>query len=464
MSANPSYELRESIIDWDAAGSEAVRHLKALLAFDTSNPPGNERPAAEYLAHVLAREGIESRIVEGAPGRASLVARLRGTGTAAPLLLNGHLDVVPAEAECWTHPPFAGVEADGCIWGRGAVDMKNMVAMSLMVFLLLRRCKVELDRDVILAAVADEETGCVGSDFLVTEHPELVRAEYVLNEVGGYTLHVAGQRLYPIQVAERGICWFELEAVGKPGHGSIPSEDCATVKLSRALVALAERPLPLHPTPAAQAFIEQLADCLPMPHRTVTRLLTHARLGNALLTLLARTGVPRAAMLAAMLRNTASPNVVRAGSKVNVRPGTATACIDGRVIPGQTLESFLGEIRQVVGEDLRLTVRTFKPGSSFDQAGDGLFEGIRAVLAQHDPGSIPVPYLVPGFTDSSSYGKLGAKCYGFVPTRVGPNLDYASLFHAHDERIPTEGYCWGVRVLFDLVRRFCGRTGPGRGS
>jgi acetylornithine deacetylase/succinyl-diaminopimelate desuccinylase-like protein len=236
-------------LDWTRASAEALRCLSDLLKIDTSNPPGNERPAADYLAAVLAREGIPHQRLESAPGRTSVVARLTGSGSKAPLLLSGHLDVVPAEPEHWRHPPFAAVEADGYLWGRGAIDMKNMVAMSLMTLVLLQRQGVRLDRDVIFAAVADEEAGARhGSLFLVEKHPELVRAEYVLTEVGGHTMHVGAARFYPVQVSEKGLCWFELRAEGPPGHGSMPHPHNAVARLARAIAALADARLPQHNT------------------------------------------------------------------------------------------------------------------------------------------------------------------------------------------------------------------------
>ena len=245
-------------MDWPAATAEALVHFKQLLRIDTTNPPGNERAAADYLGRVLDREGIPYRIVESEPTRASLVARLAGSGKNAPLMLNGHLDVVPVEREHWRHDPFGAEEHEGCIWGRGAVDMKNMVAMSLMTLILLKRAGMALERDVIFAAVADEEAGSrLGAQFLVEHHPELVRAEYVLNEIGAYTLHLGDAVFYPIQVAEKGICWFELTAQGTAGHGSMPRPDNAVVRIARAIDALGTVRLPFHDVPVVESFLRE---------------------------------------------------------------------------------------------------------------------------------------------------------------------------------------------------------------
>lgn len=445
-------------LDWGSVAAEAVVHLKNLLRIDTTNPPGNERAAAEYLAGVLAREGIAAQMLEAAPGRASLVARLTGSGKKRPLMLSGHLDVVAAEAEQWRHPPFAAVEAEGCIWGRGAIDMKNMVAMSLTTLLLLKRQGVALDRDVIFAAVADEEAGARhGSLFLVEKHPELVRAEYVLTEVGGHTLHVGEARFYPVQVAEKGLCWFEIEATGTPGHGSMPHAHNAVARLARAIAALARARLPQHNTDVVAGFVRALAARAPFPQKQLLPLLLHAGLSPALLDRLERKNPEQAIGLNAMLRNTASPTVLRGGRKINVIPSTAAVQVDGRIVPGQTVASFLDEVRRVVGDDVRLTVLEEHPPTVFDSKTE-LFSAIAAVLARHDPDAVPVPYMIPGFTDAFAYARLGATCYGFAPVQLDRSLSFGRMYHGHDERIPVAGFGWGVRVLYELVRDFCGAT------
>ncbi|HEY8430113.1 MAG TPA: M20/M25/M40 family metallo-hydrolase [Sandaracinaceae bacterium] len=441
-------------IDWDAVNAEAIAIFKALLRIDTTNPPGNERAAAEHIAAILAREGIEHRIFERAPGRASLVARLRGNGKKAPLLLNGHLDVVPADPEAWTHPPFEAVEADGCIWGRGAIDMKNMVTMGLVTLLLAKRTGLSLERDLIFAAVADEEAGShEGALYLVEEHPEEVRAEYVLNEVGGHTLYMGETRFYPIQVAEKGICWFELTAHGEPGHGSMPRPDNAVVRLARALERLGTTRLPQHVTPVVENFLRTLAAGAPFPRNKIMPLLLSPTLAGTLLDLLKKQNLEQAIGIDAMLRNTASPTMLEAGKKVNVIPATAKARVDGRIVPGQTLRDFLDEVQRVVGPDVRITVLDHHDGTTFSEK-TPLYDTIVRVLARRDPGGIPVPYMIPGFTDSFAYARLGATCYGFSPVRLGPELNFTRMYHGHDERIPVDGFTWGLRTLWEVVSEF----------
>lgn len=447
-----------SMLDWEAASAEALAHLKALLRIDTTNPPGNERPAADYLATALAAEGIDFEIVESLPGRASLVARLRGSGERAPLLLNGHLDVVPADAEHWQHPPFSAEEHDGCVWGRGAVDMKNMVAMSLMTLVLLKRQGATLDRDVIFAAVADEEAGSRhGARFLVSEHPELVRAEYVLNEVGAYTFYFGDTVFYPVQVAEKGICWFEMTATGKPGHGSMPRPDNATVRLGRAIAALGSVRLPQHSVDIVTAFLNRLAQAAPFPQSKAVPLLLNPKLAGTLLDLMSRKDLDAAVGMNALLRNTASPTVLSGGKKVNVIPSSATVQVDGRVLPGQTIRSFLDEVERVVGNDVRINVFEQWEATVFD-AKTPLFDAIERVIERHHPGAVPVPFMIPGFTDSAAYARLGATCYGFSPVRLPPGMNFSSMYHGHDERIPIDGFAWGLRVLYELVRDFCSNS------
>ena len=442
-------------IDWHAATAEALAHFKDLLRIDTTNPPGNERAAADYLGHVLARESIPYRIVESEPTRASLVARLAGSGKKAPLMLNGHLDVVPAEREHWRHDPFGAEEHEGCVWGRGAVDMKNMVAMSLMTLVLLKRAGVALERDVIFAAVADEEAGSRhGARFLVEQHPELVRAEYVLNEIGAYTLYLGEGVFYPIQVAEKGVCWFELTAHGTPGHGSMPRPDNAVVRIARAIESLDRVRLPFHSVPVVEGFLRRLVDKAPALARKALPVLSRPPFAAVLLKLARMQDPEQAIALEALLRNTASPTVVRGGHKVNVIPSSASVVVDGRMLPGQTVDDFLAEVRRVVGGDLLVRVLEQHEGPVF-QTDTPLYDAIGRAIEKHHPGAVAVPFMIPGFTDSHAYARLGATCYGFSPVKMPRGLSYTRLYHGHDERIPVEGFAWGLRVLVDVVSEFC---------
>jgi acetylornithine deacetylase/succinyl-diaminopimelate desuccinylase-like protein len=434
---------------------EAVETLQGLLRIDTTNPPGNERAAANYVAAVLAEDGIESRIMESAPGRANLVARLGGTGVERPLLLTSHLDVVPAVGAGGTHGPFAGVEADGCVWGRGAIDMKGMTAMGIAVMRHLKRRGVVLKRDVVLAAVADEEAGCdFGSGYLVKEHGDLIDAEYVVNEVGGFTMEIAGKRFYPVQVAEKGVAWLRVRARGEAGHSSLPAPDSCLGRLGEAMHRLATTRLPVHVTEPTKAFIRGVSDHMPAPARWVMRgLLKPGKVGAALDGLMKDR--QQRAVLHATLSNTANPTMVRGGTKINVIPGEAMFDVDGRLLPGQTAADLAAEVEAVIGKGFEIEVVRESPGTVFSWE-TPFFEKIREVIRARDPEGIVVPYMAPGFTDSSQYGKTGAICYGFYPLQLPPGLVFSKLFHGVDERIPVESYRFGIETLFDLVAGMAG--------
>lgn len=432
----------------------ATRLCQTLLRIDTTNPPGAERAAAEVVADELRGAGLEPKFLESAPDRVNVVARLAGTGEKPPILLTAHLDVVEAEASAWKYPPFSGIVADGCLWGRGAIDMKNMAAMCVAILTRLAREKTKLKRDIIFAAVADEEAGCdLGSRFLVENHPDLVRAEYAIGESGGYTLHLGKATFYPIQVAEKGICWVRARVRGEPGHGSMPREDSAVIKLADAIARLGETPLPVHVTPYVRDFVEGLASRQPGPLRPLLRRLLHPAVAPHILRRLPDRGLARS--FGSLLSNTASPTVLRAGSKINVIPGQAEAEIDGRTLPGQTEADFLRELSAVLGPEVALEVVKSVPPTTTDPVDSPLFSEIRAAILEREPGATVVPYMIPGFTDAKYFTRLGAKWYGFSPVKMPKGLRFADLFHGHDERVPVDGLAWGTDVLHDVVRRFC---------
>jgi acetylornithine deacetylase/succinyl-diaminopimelate desuccinylase-like protein len=444
-------------VDWEREGAAVVELLAALLRFDTTNPPGAEAEAVAFLADTLRQAGVEPEVLSPVPGRANLVARLAGgDGAEAPLLLNGHVDVVAAEAGRWRHPPFAGEVHDGELWGRGAVDMKSMVAMSVATVGLLTRLGVPLRRDLKLAVVADEEAGCqAGSAWLVDHHPDKVRAGHALGEVGGATFYLGGRPFYPIQVAEKGIAWLRASATGATGHGSIPREDNAVVRLSEFLARVGRRRLPLHASPEVRRFLEALAELQGRAGRAALPLLLHPRWSSLVL----RRGVRdpgMARLLSAVLRNTASPTVVHAGAKVNVIPGRADAELDGRIAVGSSEAELLAELRSLAGPDIELELLGPSRPPTVTPPGDPLFDLLAGVVADHHPGAVAVPTVTPGFTDAKFWSQLGTACYGFVPIRLEPSdPDFAAMFHGDDERVPVAGLKAGLRMLADAVARHC---------
>ena len=433
----------------------AVDLCQRLLRIDTTNPPGNERVAVELCAEELRTAGLEPVVLESAPGRGNVVARLRGTGERAPLLLTAHLDVVEADASKWKYPPFSGQIAEGCLWGRGAIDMKNHAAMSIALMSRLAREGRRLDRDLIFAGVADEEAGCEqGSGWLVDHHPELVRAEYAIGEGGGFNIELGGKRFFTIQVAEKGFCWVRARAHGEPGHGSMPREDSAILKLARALTRLGERGLPAHRTEIVSEFLASLATAQPRLLKPALGAALESGLLQRIVRLVPNPSIARP--MAAMFANTAAPTVLRAGSKTNVIPGVAEAELDGRTLPGQTDDDLLRELRSVLGPEVELEVMRSQPPVETRPSSSALYDAMRDVLAAREPDARAVPYMIPGFTDAKSFTRLGARWYGFSPVRLPHGMRFADMFLGHDERIPVDGLRWGTEVLTEVVMRFAG--------
>jgi acetylornithine deacetylase/succinyl-diaminopimelate desuccinylase-like protein len=428
------------------AEDEVVELCSELIRIDTSNPTSNERAAAEYVAGKLAEVGIEPTLLESEPGRASVVARIPGEDPGrSALLIHGHLDVVPADPGEWSVHPFSGEVRDGCVWGRGAVDMKDMDAMTLALVREWARSGRRPPRDVVLAFLADEEAGGVkGAHWLVDHHPELfVGCTEAISEVGGFSVTVRDDlRLYPVQAAEKGIAWLRLVARGRPGHGSMRHEDNAVTRVAEAVARIGRHEFPVVLTKTVRQFLEALSEAFGVDldldsadRAEIDALL--ARLG----------GLSR--MVAATLSNTANPTRLDAGYKENVIPGTASAVIDGRFLPGQEAE-FASQLDELVGSGIvqEWIVRDQAVETDFDGP---LVDAMAAALRAEDPAAVPVPYTMSGGTDAKSFETLGMRCFGFSPLLLPADLDFAPMFHGIDERVPVEGLRFGVRVLDRFV-------------
>ena len=457
-------------VDLDAC----VEHLRGLIRIPSVNPPeggpdtaagrdpaGGETAAARYCAEVLAGAGIASEIVELTPGRGSCVARLPASGGSSepPLILLGHIDVVPVDAEAWTRDPFGGDLVDGVVWGRGAVDMKNMVAMELGVMLALRASGAKLRRDVIFAAVADEEAGGEhGARGLVERRPDLFcdadgrPAAAALNEVGGYSITLGGRRFYTIQVAEKGLAWTRLRTTGTAGHGSMPHEENAAIRLARAVTALdahqAQRPARV--TELVGAFLRTLGLGAVAGHAETDPAAASRALDDAGVDPILRRSID------AMLRDTVTPNVLRAGRKVNVIPSAGEAEVDIRTLPGTDQAALLAELRSVVGDDAVLEAIATLPAVEWPADAE-IVRTIDAALRDADPDGIPLPMMITLGTDAKAFEQLGIPCYGFAPVKLEPDMPFLSLFHGHDERIPVSALAFGLPVLADVVARYATR-------
>ncbi len=434
--------------------ADARQLCQELLRIDTTNPPGNERACAELLAASLEAVGCKPELLEAEYGRTNLVVRHRGTGKLPPLLLTAHLDVVEADASKWRRPPFSGDDYEGCLWGRGAVDMKHMAAMSTAIVRRLAATRTVLDRDIIFAAVADEEAGCdLGSRFLVEEHRSLVEAEYAIGEVGGFSLHLGKSTFYPVQVAEKGFCWVRARITGEPGHGSMPRANSVVTKLGEALTALGRTSLPIHATSYVTDFLDAVRARQPQLLQPLVKLVARPHLLARVAKLLPNASIARS--FSALLGNTASATVVRAGSKTNVIPGLAEFEIDGRTLPGQTDADLMAELREVLGPDVELEIIKSAPPVVTEPIASPLFDIIANEVERREPDATVVPYMIPGFTDAKYFSQAGARWYGFVPIKIerSANIKFADMFHGNDERIPIAGLAWGTEVLDAVVRR-----------
>jgi acetylornithine deacetylase/succinyl-diaminopimelate desuccinylase-like protein len=428
----------------------AAELLQRLIRFDTTNPPGNEADCAAFLRGLLAEAGIDSQTYEAAPGRPNLVARLAGRGEAPPLLLQGHVDVVTTADQAWSRPPFDGVLEDGWIWGRGALDMKGGVAMMVTAFLRARREAAELPGDVLLVVLADEEAGSdLGARFLVEQHPGLFDGvRYALGEFGGASIDVGGRTFYPIQVAEKEICWLRATLRGPGGHAALPNRGGTMARLARFLRDLDRRALPVHVTPVVRTFFETIAAHTPRPHSLAFRSLLQPALADGALRLLGERGRP----LEAMLRNTVTATIVGGGEKINVVPSRVVLELDGRALPSFSPDDVIRELRHVVGSDVELELLRHDPGPP--DADLALLDTLGGILRELDPAGTPVPMLQPGVTDARYFSRLGIQTYGFLPLRLPADFVYTSSIHAADERVPADAVDFGAEAVFRALQRF----------
>jgi acetylornithine deacetylase/succinyl-diaminopimelate desuccinylase-like protein len=424
------------------AEDEVVDLCRELIRIDTTNDgtgrsvPG-ERQAAERVAEWLSEVGLEPEVIESAPGRASVVARMEGTDPSRDaLLVHGHLDVVPAEPKEWTYDPFAGEIAHGCLWGRGAVDMKDMDAMALAVVRERMRSGRRPERDVVLAFLADEEAGGTwGAGWLVEHRPELFDGvTEAISEVGGFSLTVNDDvRLYLIETAQKGMAWMRLTATGRAGHGSMVNDDNAVTRLCEAVARVGRHEFPVHLTPTVRAFLTELNDAFGLQLDPDDPEGSLATLG------------PLARIVGATLRNTANPTMLDAGYKHNVIPGRASAMVDGRFLPGFEAE-WEREMDEAIGPGAtwEYVHHDIALETTFDGA---IVEAMSQALKAEDPGARPVPYMLSGGTDNKHFSRLGVRGFGFAPLRLPPDLDFAGMFHGVDERVPTDALRFGARVL-----------------
>jgi len=420
---------------------EICRDLIRIPSVNYGDGRGDEAEVSRYVQRKLQEVGISVEIFESAPNRCNVIANIPGSDRSIPsLVMNGHLDVVPASAEDWTVDPFSADVKDGCIWGRGAVDMKDMDAMMLGIFRLWARHNFQPKRSIVLAFFADEEAGGIfGSRWMVEHHPEIFsRCSEAVSEVGGFSVTLRNsKRVYLIETSQKGIEWLNLTAKGVAGHGSLLNENNAVTRISKAVTEIGEYRWPQRLTRTNKKLFQKISEITGIPYNE-----------ENLQPLLDQLG-PAAKMIGATLRNTANPTMLNAGYKANVIPQTASAVIDGRTVPGFEPELIV-TLKEIIGEDIEINaiVSDIPLEAEFEVE---LVDKMKAALYAEDPEGIPVPYVLSGGTDNKALARLGIKGYGFSPLKLPSEIDFMALFHGVDERIPIESLKFGARTLYKFL-------------
>ena len=434
------------------ATPRTVDILQHLIRFDTTNPPGNETACIQFIGNLLDAFRIEHRILGAVENRANLVARIKGRGTAPPLMLYGHVDVVTTRHQQWTVPPFEGRLSDGFVWGRGALDMKGGIAMMLSAVLDLVGRKFEPAGDILLVMLSDEETGGrLGAGFLAERYPQLLEGvRWALGEFGGHTTYVGPRRFYPIQIAEKQLCWMKATLHGPGGHGARPLRNGAMARLGRMLTALDRRRLPVRVTPVTRRMVATMAEHLGGWRGAVLGQLCRRPLAAPLLRLLGRTGKT----IEPMFRNTVNATIVAGGEKINVVPSKIEVDLDGRLLPGFGPQEFQSELRRIIGGDVALEVSQYEPHNAPPNM--HLFDYLSGVLRRLDPEGVPIPFLMPAITDARHFARLGIQTYGFTPMKLPRDFDFIETVHAGDERIPVAGLEFGTRAIREAIMGYTG--------
>ena len=493
MSANPTSDptAGESILlqykdSWSGIEDESLAILQKLLRIDTQNfeEDGSETAAAKYIKEILDTAGIEcSEILEGKPGRGNLVTRIRGDGSSGlgPVLLSAHLDTVHApkenwEEEGWKHDPFGGEidQEDGCLYGRGAIDMKNMAAMSIGVLLFIKRNNIKLTRDLVFAAVADEERldSKYGAKYLVQNYPDLVECDIVMTELGGFSSYLDGMEYFPIQFAEKGLVLVKITARGPGGHASIYHKDNPVVAISEVCIALNKKKLPHQLTEATKTTIVEASKLLSWPKGVLVRQVMSPRMEPWVMDYLFTE--EQANTFGPMLHNTANTTIVQAGDQANQIPSTASVIVDCRILPGVTVEQLEADLKDVIGPenfkpqkpggDPKLEIEVIQKRDGFAQdpnepAFAEVFQKLGKIVTRRSGGSPVLPYILIGGTDQVQYichPNRKPICLGFSPVRIPHGMKFSALYHGVNERIPVDGFKWGLGVLTESVMELCG--------
>lgn len=430
---------------------EGTRLLQRLIQFDTTNPPGQEMACIQYIQELLEKEGFEIELISKTPNRPTLITRLKGKG-GEPMLLYGHVDVVTTQNQDWSYPPFSGEIAEGCIWGRGALDMKGGVAMMITALINLKRANFKPAGDLVLVVLSDEEAGgAFGAEFLVNHHADLLKGiRFAIGEFGGFPIFIGGKKFYAIQVAEKQVCWLKGTIEGEGGHASFPMKGGAYAKLGNVLQQLDENRLPFHLLPSVKKMFDIMAKHLDSPYKEMIENITnHEKIDH----ILQQMG-PMGRMFDAIMHNTVNVTVVNGGKKTNVIPSSIHLEMDGRVLPGFSSKDIIQEIQTVTGDDLALEVLQY---SQNDHQPDlSLFDFFAGVLNKLDPEGIPIPLLLSASTDARHFAKIGIQTYGFIPMDLSEDFNLLKYIHAGNERIPISSYHFGIRAIQTALMEYKG--------
>lgn len=422
--------------------------LQKLISFNTTNPPGNERDCILYIKNLFDMAGIENRLIYKDEKRLNLYVRVKGRGEKPPLLMYGHADVVTVKGQNWRVDPFEGVIEDGFVWGRGALDMKGPLTMMICALLRISMEKITPPGDIILLILSDEEEdGIYGAKFIVDEYKDLLKdVKYAIGEIGGFSMHLAGKKFYPIMISEKQFCHIRLKIQGLGGHASVPQKNSAMAKASEIIMQLNKKSFPIHITPPVRLMIESLADNLNFPFKIVLKSLLNPYLSNTLM----RIAGSSLDYFNVLLRNTVNPTIINGGHKINVIPSEIKIDLDCRILPGQSAYYFIEELKGIIG-DVEYEIITYDEGPT--KVDMGLFKTLTNVLTSMDDG-IPIPFVIGGVTDARFFSKLNIQTYGFTPMRLPKGFDFSSLIHNEDERIPIEALHFGCEAISKLLLIF----------
>jgi len=423
--------------------------LQKLIQFNTTNPPGHEKACIDYIQSLLKDYGIDSFVVALDEKRPNLIARLKGEGKSSPLMMYGHVDVVTTENQKWTNPPFSGDIIDGYVWGRGALDMKGAVAMMVASFLRAKVEKATLPGDILLVVLSDEENGGnYGAKYLVEQHRHLFKdVKYALGEFGGFSMELDKKRFYPIMVAEKQMSWIKLTVRGQGGHGSMPVEEGAMLKLSRLLEKL-NKPLPVHVTPVVKEMIKAITKELSIPKKLLLKQLLNPKRTEKVLNMIG----PKGTLFSSLLHHTLSPTVIHASDKVNVIPSEITVEVDGRILPGHSEAEFAEELKVLI-DDEAVEIEIVRSDIVETEVDMTWFDTLGDILKESDKKAKPIPFVLPGVTDGRFFASFRYPNLWITPMNLPADFNFIQSVHSEDERIPVECLYFGSEAIYKAIQR-----------